>query len=333
MKKIRWGILSTANIGVAKVIPAMQQGGLTEIAAISSRSLDKARSVADKLGIGTAYGSYEEMLADESIEAVYNPLPNHLHAEWTIKAMEAGKHVLCEKPLGLTVAEIEHLIEVRDRCKVKAAEAFMVKSNPQWIAAREKIRNQEVGELRMIQGMFSYFNAHPDNIRNIVEVGGGALWDIGCYPVTLSRYLFDEEPQRVAAVLEHDPVMKTDRLGSVIMDFPSGQALFGVSTQLVPYQRMNIFGTAGHLEVVIPFNAPTDRPNILLQDEGTLLADGDVTHAFPVADQYTLQGDAFSRSILEDTEVHSSFEDALKNTRVLKAIFAAADSGQWVEPG
>lgn len=332
MRKIRWGIISTANIGVAKVIPAMQKGLLTDIVAISSRSLATAASAAEKLAIPMAYGSYEELLADESIEAVYNPLPNHLHGKWSIKAMEAGKHVLCEKPLGLTVAEVEQLIRVRDRCKVKGAEAFMVKCHPQWLAAREQVRNGEIGELRYIQGMFSYFNTNPDNIRNIPEVGGGALWDIGCYPVVVSRYLFGEEPRRVAATLEYDPVMKTDRLGSVILEFSSGQAVFGVSTQLVPYQRVHIFGTRAHLEVMIPFNAPVDRPTILTQDSGDILGDDLVSHSFPTADQYTLQGDAFSRAIIEDSEVHSSFEDALQNTRVLKAIFSAAGSGKWERP-
>lgn len=330
MKKIRWGVLSTAKIGTAQVIPAMQQGQLSEITAIGSRSLDKARTAAELLGIPKAYGSYGELLEDSDIDAVYIPLPNHLHAVWSTRAMEAGKHVLCEKPLALTIEEIEHLIETRDRCKVKAGEAFMVKSNPQWLAAQDKIRNGEIGELRLIQGVFSYYNVDPANIRNIPETGGGAIWDIGCYPVTLSRFLFGDEPLRVTASLEYDPVMKTDRLGSVIMDFQAGQALFGVSTQLVPFQRIHILGTRGHLELPIPFNAPKDRPCNLLQDSGSILQDEIVTHSFPTADQYTLQGDAFSQAILENREVPSTFEDALLNTRVLKAIFAATKSGQWV---
>lgn len=209
----------------------------------------------------------------------------------------------------------------------------MVKANPQWIAARQKVRDGELGALRMIQGQFSYYNVDPHNIRNIPEVGGGAIWDIGCYPVTTSRYLFGEEPERVLALLEFDPDMKTDRLGSVIMDFPSGQAVFGVSTQLVPYQRVHLFGTAGHLEVVIPFNAPIDRPNTLRQDSGDILFETVETHSYPVADQYTLQGEAFARAVLEGEEVPSTFEDALLNTRVLQAIFESARSGGWVSPG
>lgn len=331
MNKVRWGVLSTAKIGMEKVTPAMQQGTYSEIVAIASRSEEAARQAADRLGISAAYGSYEELLAADDIDAVYIPLPNHLHVEWTRKAMEAGKHVLCEKPLALEADEIKDLIQVRDRCRVKAGEAFMVKANPQWIAARERVRNKEIGALRMVQGQFSYFNIDPLNIRNIVDAGGGAIWDIGCYPVTISRYLFDEEPERVVAALEFDPVMKTDRLGSVLMDFPSGQAVFGVSTQLAPYQRVHLFGTEGHLEIPIPFNAPNDRVNLLHQDSGNILLDEIATHSYSVADQYTLQGDAFSQAILQDTEVVSTFEDALLNVRVLQAIFTSARTNSWAK--
>jgi predicted dehydrogenase len=308
----------------------MQQGLLSEVTAIASRSLDKARQAASQCGIEKHYGSYEALLADPDVDAVYNPLPNHLHCPWSIKAMEAGKHVLCEKPLGLNSREIEALIRTRDRCSVKAAEAFMIKSSPQWQAARAKVRSGELGELRMIQGFFSYHNIDPQNIRNIAEVGGGAMWDIGCYPVTVSRYLFEDEPRRVAALLEFDPVMQTDRLGSVIMEFGKGQALFGVSTQLVPYQRVNILGSKGRLEVVIPFNAPNDRPCITRQDNGTLVDEEITTYSFDTMDQYTLQADDFSRAILENGAVKSTLEDGLKNTRVIRAIFAAARESCWI---
>ena len=245
--------------------------------------------------------------------------------------MEAGKHLLCEKPLALTVDEVKGLIEVRERCGVKAGEAFMVKSFPQWIESLERVKRGEVGELRLIQGSFSYNNLDPENIRNIQEMGGGGIWDIGCYPVTISRFIFDEEPLRVVSRLEFDPIMKTDRLGSVIMEFPSGQAIFSVSTQLVPYQRVHIFGTTGHLEVRIPFNAPNDRSCEVHQDKGSVLMDEITVHSYPVADQSTMQGDAFSKAILEDTDVPVSFEDALNNTRVLTAIFESVRTGKWVE--
>ncbi|MCK5135876.1 MAG: Gfo/Idh/MocA family oxidoreductase [Bacteroidales bacterium] len=330
MEKIRWGILSTAKIGLKQVIPAMQNGEFSKVTAIASRSLEKANVAASSLGIEKAYGSYEELLDDPDVDAIYIPLPNNMHLEWTIKAMRAGKHVLCEKPVGLTVGEVEQMIAVRDQCGVKAGEAFMVKSSPQWIETRERVRRGEVGELQLIQGMFSYFNADPNNIRNIADLGGGGIWDIGCYPVTLSRYLFEQEPVRLVSTLEFDPEMKTDRLASVIMEFPSGQAIFSVSTQLVAYQRMHIFGTKGHLEVQIPFNAPNDRPCTVAQDRGSILLDEITTHAYTVTDQYTIQGDAFSKAIMEDAEVPVTLEDALDNTRVLTAIFESAKTGNWV---
>ncbi|MBT8346240.1 MAG: Gfo/Idh/MocA family oxidoreductase [Desulfofustis sp.] len=330
MKKLRIGVLSTAKIGLEKVIPAMQHGQLTEVTAISSRSVDKARAAAEALGINKHYGSYEELLADPEIDAVYNPLPNYLHCPWSKKAMQAGKHVLCEKPLGLTGEEIEDLIATRDECGVMAAEAFMVKSCPQWIDARERVRGAEIGDLRAIQAFFSYDNRDPGNIRNIVETGGGAMWDIGCYPVVISRYLFESEPLRAAATIDFDPSMKTDRLASVVLEFNQGQATFSVSTQLVPYQRVHLLGTTGHLELVIPFNAPNDRSCILRYDSGTLLEEEVVSHSFPVMDQYTLQGDDFARAVLEGTEIKSTLEDGLANTRVIKAIFTAAKEQRWV---
>jgi len=330
MRKIRFGVLSTARIGIQKVIPAMQQGRFTEVTAICSRSEDKARSAAADLGIARYYGSYEALLADPEIDAIYNPLPNHLHCPWSKKAMEAGKHVLCEKPLGLNHAEIEDLIKTRERCGVKAAEAFMIKSCPQWIDARERVRRGQIGELRMIQAFFSYDNRDPKNIRNRADIGGGGMWDIGCYPVVVARYLFEDEPRRAAAALEFDPVMKTDRLNSVILEFDRGQAVFGVSTQLVPYQRVHIFGTTGHLEVVIPFNAPNDRPCIVRQDSGALEEKEITEHVYETVDQYTLQGDDFARAIFEDQEVVSPLEDALQNTTVIAAVFTAAREKRWV---
>lgn len=330
MDKLRWGILSTARIGTKQVIPALQRGTLCEVTAIASRSEERARQAAASLGIGKAYGSYEALLEDPDIDVIYNPLPNNLHLEWSVKAMEAGKHLLCEKPLGLTVKEVEEMIRVRDRCGVSAAEAFMVKSHPQWLAARDMVNGGELGELRLIQGMFSYHNTDPQNIRNIPELGGGGMWDIGCYCVTMSRFVFGEEPLRVVALMEFDPDMKTDRLGSVLMEFPSGQSQFAVSTQLVPHQRMHMYGTRGHLEVLIPWNAPNDRPCRIMLDEGDKFMEQVTVREFPVADQYTLMGDAFSKAVTGGTEVPVPLEDSLRNTRVLSAIFESAERGGWV---
>lgn len=331
MQKIRWGVLSTARIGVRQVIPAFQQGKYCEVLAIASRSEERANNAAGSLGIARAYGSYEALLRDPDVDAIYNPLPNHMHKDWSVKAMKAGKHLLCEKPVGLTVREVEEMIAARDRYGVMAGEAFMVKTHPQWLEARDRVNRGEVGELRLIQGMFSYYNTDPENIRNKPEMGGGGMWDIGCYCVTMSRFLFGEEPVSVMALLEFDPEMKTDRLGSVLMVFPSGQSQFAVSTQLVPYQRMHMFGTRGHLEVSIPWNAPNDRPCKVIQDEGDKFMEEVTVHTFPVTDQYTLMGDAFSRAILEGTGVPVPLEDGWNNTRALRAIFESAERRAWVE--
>jgi predicted dehydrogenase len=328
--KLRWGVLSTANIGLKKVLPAMQQGQYSSVVAIASRDLGKAQQAAAALGIPTAYGSYEELLADRSIDAVYNPLPNQLHVPWTIKAAEAGKHVLCEKPLSLTVAEAETLLAVRARTGVKIGEAFMVNCHPQWLRLRELLDERRIGELRAIVGVFSYFNVDPSNIRNRVECGGGALMDIGCYLIHASRYAFRQEPTRVMASIDRDPEMRTDRLTSAILEFPGGQCIFTCSTQLVPYQRIHFLGASGRIEIEIPFNAPPDRPTrILIDGSGDLFGGGIVTETFPVCDQYTLQGDAFSKAILEGTEVPVPLEDAIKNMAVIEAIFNSAASGKW----
>jgi predicted dehydrogenase len=332
-KVLRWGVLSTANIGLKKVIPAMQRGRHTHIAAIASRDLAKAREAAAALGIPAAYGSYEELLADPNINAIYNPLPNQLHVPWTIKAAEAGKHVLCEKPLSLTVAEAETLLAVRARTGVKIGEAFMVDCHPQWLRLRELLEERRIGELRSIAGFFSYFNIDPSNIRNQAECGGGALMDIGCYLIHASRYAFAQEPTRVVAAIDRDPGMRTDRLTSAILEFPAGQSIFTCSTQLVPYQRIHFLGTRGRIEIEIPCNAPPDRPTRLFIDaSGDLFGGGITMETFPVCDQYTLQGDAFSKAVLEDGESPVSVEDAIKNMAVIEAIFRSARSGQWETP-
>ncbi len=300
--KVRWGVLGAAQIAVQKVIPAMQQGEWSEIVAIASRDRHKAEAAASALGIAKAYGSYEELLRDPAIEAVYNPLPNQLHVPWTLKAVEAGKHVLCEKPLSLTAEEAKALLPARDRAGVKIGEAFMVRTHPQWLRTREIIEAGEIGTLRSIVGFFSYFNRDPANIRNVPEWGGGGLMDIGCYPITTSRFVFREEPLRVMGLIDRDPEMKIDRLTSAILDFPSGQSIFTCSTQLVPYQRMQFFGTQGRIEVEIPFNAPNDRPCRIFIDDGRDLFGGGVrTEEFatlrPVYDsgRRVLEGDSRRR--------------------------------------
>jgi predicted dehydrogenase len=330
MEPVRFGIISTAKIGVTKVIPGMQKSPHCRIEAIASRDLGRAKAAAAALGIPKAYGSYAELLADPAIEAVYNPLPNHLHVPLSIEAAAAGKHVLCEKPLALTAAEAEKLIAARDRAGVLVQEAFMVRYHPQWRRARELVRSGRIGEPRVVQGSFSYMNRDRANVRNQAGIGGGGLYDIGVYPIVTSRFLFDAEPTRVAAQIERDPDFRTDRLTSALLAFPAGQALFVCSTQLVPYQRMQIFGTEGRIEVEIPFNAPPDQPCRIFVDDGSRLADASAAaETFDVVDQYGRQGDVFARAIREGTPLEFPLEDSVRNMRVVDAIFRAADSGRW----
>jgi predicted dehydrogenase len=324
-KKIRWGVLGAAKIATVKVIPAMQKCECAEVTAIASRDLPKAQRAASELGIDKAYGSYEELIADPDIDAIYNPLPNHLHVPWSIRAAEAGKHVLCEKPIALTVDETHELIAARDRTGVRIGEAFMVHVHPQWLRTLEIARSGEIGALRAMNCVFGYNNRDPRNIRNLPEMGGGALMDIGCYPIHLSRWIFGEEPHRVSALLERDPDFGTDRLVSALLDFPSGQATFACGTQMAPYQRITFFGDKGRIEIEIPVNAPPDRETRIF-----VTADSNTrTETFPVCDQYTLQGDAFSRAILGEGEVPVPLEDALANTNVIVGLFRSAESNSW----
>ena len=328
--KVRWGVLGVANIAVKKVIPAMQKGERCEIVAIASRDAERARQTAKRLQIPKPFGSYEEMLADPGIDAIYNPLPNHLHVPWSIRAAESGKHVLCEKPLALSAQEGGKLIEVRDKTRVKIGEAFMVRTHPQWLRARELVRSGAIGELRAIVSVFSYFNRDPKNVRNIASIGGGGIYDIGCYPITMARFLFEREPARVAAMVERDPEMHTDRLSSALLDFAPGQAIFTCSTQLVPFQRMQVLGTKGRIDMEIPYNIPPDRPSRIFIDDGSQLGGLSArAEEFATVDQYTIQGDAFSKAIQEDGEVPVPLENALCNMKVIDAMFRAAESGIW----
>jgi predicted dehydrogenase len=327
MDKVRWGILSTANIGVAKVIPAMQRGDHCAVAAIASRDLGRAQEAAAKLGIPKAYGSYEELLADPEIDAVYNPMPNHLHVPWSLRAIEAGKHVLCEKPIALSAAEAQALADAAAaRPELKVMEAFMYRHHPQWRRAKELVTSGAIGELRTVQSFFSYFNDDPENVRNIATIGGGGLMDIGCYNLSLSRFIFDAEPSRVLGIVEYDPRFNTDRLASGILDFGRGTATFTCSTQLAGYQRANIFGTEGRIEIEIPFNAPPDRPTRIWHQRG-----GDVEEiTFEVCDQYTIQGDLFALAVLNGTPVPTPIGDAVANMRALEAIVTSGKDGGWV---
>jgi predicted dehydrogenase len=333
-RKVSWGVISTAKIGWEKVLPAMQKGAVSSVDALASRDLARGREVAGRLGIPKVYGSYEELLADPSIEAIYNPLPNHLHVPLSIKALEAGKHVLCEKPISLTVAEAEQLAEASRRTGRLVAEAFMVRHHPQWVRAREIVRSGRIGELKAIQTFFSYFNDDPANIRNQADIGGGGLYDIGCYAIVTARYLFEAEPSRVVSLIERDPVLGTDRLSSGMLEFPGSRHLtFTTSTQLVPYQRVQICGTKGRVEVQIPFNAPAGGATKILIDDGTDLGGKNVvTETIEPCDQYTLQGDAFSLAVLGEAPLAYGIDDAIRNMRVIEALFRSGETSQWEKP-
>lgn len=326
MRKVRWGVLSTAKIGTDRVLPAMQQSDLCEINAISSRDPARAKTAAEKLGIPKAYGSYEELLTDPDIDAVYNPLPNHLHVEWSIRALEAGKHVLCEKPIALTADEGQRLVEAgKQHPNLKLMEAFMYRHHPRWHRVREFLAAGEIGELRVVDSHFSYINLDPDNIRNRLDAGGGGLMDIGCYPISGSRWLFDSEPTRVISFVERDPDFGTDRLASAILDFESGRATLSCGTQMNRFQWINIIGTTGRISLDIPYTAWPDKPCHLW-----IQRDLDIEEiVFEPVDQYTLQGDAFSRAILDDTDVPTPIEDAVLNMKVIDAIFQSAETDTW----
>jgi predicted dehydrogenase len=332
MEKVRWGVLSVAKIGWEKVIPALQRSQHCDLRAIASRDGARAQTQAQKLGIAKAYGSYEELLADPSIEAIYNPLPNHLHVPWTLAAARVGKHVLCEKPFAINAQEAEQLREVAG--KVHIMEAFMVRFHPQWQRARELVRSGALGDLRAIQVFFSFFNRDAANIRNRPDSGGGALYDIGCYAIVAGRYFFEREPQRVVSLVERDPDFKTDRTASAVLDFGQGQRLdFTVSTQTAPFQRVQLVGTKARLEIEIPFNAPQGAATRIFIDEGKALGGAQQRlETIAPCDQYALQGDAFSLAVRGEQPLPYGLNDAVANMRVIDALFRSEQSNTWEAP-
>jgi predicted dehydrogenase len=326
MKKVRWGILSTAKIGREKVIPAMQKGNYCDVVAIASRNIEQAKTTAANLNIPKVYGSYGELLKDTGIDAVYIPLPNHLHVEWAKKAIEANKHVLCEKPVGLTSAQAADLLEAaKQKPGLKVMEAFMYRFHPQWQQAKKVVADGKIGALKMVESFFSYYNVDMNNIRNKKDAGGGGIMDIGCYCISFARFMFEKEPVRVSAVVEYDPDSQVDRLASGILDFSTGTSTFTCSTQLMPYQRVNILGTDGRIEIEIPVNTPPDKQTKIWVHTKT----GSKEIVFDPVDQYTIQGDEFSKSILNNTPVPVGLEDAVNNMKVIEAVFKSAGQNAW----
>lgn len=330
MRKVRWGVLSTSRFAQQKIVPAMKFCRHAEVVAIASRDRGRAEEVAVRLGIPVVHNSYEALLADPEIDVVYNPLPNHLHVPLSIAALEAGKHVLCEKPIGLDLPDATRLFEA-SRChpRLKVMEAFMYRFHPQWQQARQLVRAGRIGRPVTIHAFFSYFNDDPENVRNREGIGGGGLLDIGCYAVSLSRFIFDAEPERVVGIIENDPLFRVDRLASAMLDFGDRTATFTCGTRLSPYQRVNIIGEEGRIEIEVPFNQPPESPALLTVESA---GEREEIRLEP-CNQYTIQGDLFSLAVINDTPVPTPLEDALANMRVIDAIFASARTGSWVGIG
>jgi len=330
---IRWGVLGAANIARRRVIPALQASEHSRVVAIASRRAESARQIASELHIPRAYESYEALLADPDIDAVYIPLPNHLHVEWTTKAAYAGKHVLCEKPIALNADEARTLLAVRDATGVQIGEAFMVRSHPRWDAVRKILESGRIGELRVVSAHFSYFKKDESNIRSRADWGGGALLDIGCYPILLSRVLFQTEPISVMATIDRNPITHVDAVVSAMLRFPDGTANFTCAGELVLHQRMELLGTAGRIDVPVPFNPPEELPTAIVIDDGRdLVGSGAATTMIDVANQFVLQGDAFVRAIRGEAPFPMSLEDSVANMSVIDALFRSAASGTWETP-
>jgi predicted dehydrogenase len=327
---VRWGVLGASHFALKVSLPGMKRGPLTEVAALASRDLDKARAAAASIGVPKAYGSYEELLEDPSLDVIYNPLPNHMHVEWTARAARAGKHVLCEKPIAIDAEQAASLVAVQRETGKLIAEGFMIRHHPQWQQAREWVRSGRIGDLTSVQIAFSYFNRDAGNIRNKKDLGGGSVYDIGCYAVNTARYLFGREPIRAVALMERDPEFGTDRLTSALLDFGGAHLTFTCSTQAVPYQRVHAFGSKGRIEIEIPFNAPADRPCHIFLDDGSAL-DGSSAQmtSFPVVNQYHLQSEAFSRAVRTAEAIEGSIDSALGNMRVIDALFRSAQHARW----
>jgi predicted dehydrogenase len=324
--ELRWGVLSTASIAREKVIPGIRGADRCTIVAIASRDLERAQIVAAEQGIPTAHGSYEALLADPTVDAVYIPLPNHLHAEWAIAAARAGKHVLCEKPLAMTSADAERMIKAASAAGTLLMEAFMYRLHPSWVAAQRLVADGRIGRLTAVQSWFSYFNDDAANIRNIREAGGGALFDIGCYNVNLSRLLFGTEPRRVESSIVRDPASGVDVLTSALLEFDAGIATFTCSTRAEDDQRVHIYGTEGRIEIDIPFNIPPDLPTRIRLSHGgePPVSPATEVFTFEAADPYGVEAAAFAAAVLDGTPVPVAPSDAVANLRVIERIFGAA---------
>ena len=326
--KLRWGVLSTADIGLQKTLPGLQRSERGEVAAIGSRDQGRAQKAADELGIPRAYGSYEELLADPDIDAVYNPLPNHLHARWTLEAARAGKHVLCEKPLAMDVEEAQGMIDGCREAGILLGEGFMYRLHPQWVRVREILAAGTLGDIHAVQVMFTYNNNDPDDIRNQPEMGGGGLMDIGCYCIDVARMVMGGvEPTGGSGLVRVDPDFGTDVLATAILSFEGDRhASFTCATRSSSDQRVHILGSEAHLTVEVPFNAPPDQQLRLLLSDGWP-GNEPTVELIPAADQYALEGDAFAAAVLDGADLGwLAPESGLEDLRILTAL---RDGRSW----
>lgn len=323
----RWGVLSTAKIGREHLLPAMVEAENGVLAAIASRDLSKAKALAERFGARHAFGSYEDLLASNEVDGVYIPLPTSQHVEWTAKAIQAGKHVLVEKPLALDAKDIAPLIKLRDASKVLVCEAFMVIYHPQWIKVRDLIASGAIGRLRHVQGAFSYYNVDPNNMRNQLDLGGGALPDIGVYPTVSTRFSTGKEPLRVQATIERDKKFGTDIYSSIRADFGDFELSFYLSTQMAARQVMVFHGEKGFIEVFSPFNAGLyDHHRVELHNQNHTEAQ---VFRFPGTQQYRLEVETFARAAQGGKERVFTLEESVLNQKVIDAIFRAGGKDGW----
>tara|TARA_B100000683_G_scaffold269123_1_gene305472 strand:- start:662 stop:1669 length:1008 start_codon:yes stop_codon:yes gene_type:complete len=334
MKKriINWGILSTAKIGWEHVIPAIKKSKNSQVIALASRNLSSARVLTKKFKIPKSYGSYKELYEDKDVDVIYNPLPNHLHIKSSIEACKNKKNLLLEKPLSLKSKDIDPLIEIASQNKVIVKEAFMVRHHPQWQWVKKYIKSGKLGSISSISTVFSYNNKNPKNIRNIKKFGGGAIYDIGCYPTVISRFLLDKEPKRVVGLAKNDKKFKTDILSSVVLDFGEIYSSFIVSTQSTFSQQVIILGTKKTLIVENPFNAVATKPTtVVIYNGKSIYRKENTTKVFPATDQYEHQVTKFSNELLYKTKADYDLIDAKKNMKVLDAIFMSIKKSKWIK--
>ena len=325
MKPVVWGVLSVSVHYGLRIHTYLSKSPLVQLRGIASRDKKRAENAARELGMPRAYGSYEELLADKEIEAVYIPLPNHLHAEWVKKAADAGKHVLCEKPFAMNAREAEQAFAHARSKGVLAMEAFMYRFHPQWKRAREIVKAGEIGDVQAVSTVFAYMLKDPTNIRNILAAGGGGIPDIGCYAVSSARFLIGREPTRVISLVHRDPDMGTDILSSGILDFGTTRSVFTVGTQSHNTQRVHVLGSGGELSVLLPFNAYPDAPMQVSVSTGV----GTRQVYTPATDQYVEMFEAFSRAVREGGAAPTPPEDAIANMKSLDALFKSEKSGAW----